>query len=361
MVYLKAVRCFFMEEEKLETLPEEEQVQEPASQEPVSEPKQPVEPEKDSIDALLSSNLVEIKKEDPNDRPYDEVIEEARKELLKSYKKSRTISNISMLVAVAILIGAFIMIVQKTAVLVAVGYSLAGATLVAMIVYYIINRNRMPKKVKDYVTLVSGALNGHAYNSQEYKELKTDPNERLGSEEFFSDRVYKDMNNVVSRNIVRGLYGDRGLMVGDVALRSGQGKTLNNLFIGKYISYKNDLHFENRYIIRLKGKEDVDLPNDIEDLAVLEENEKLVIYGPEGHKYKEDLGTKFIPSLKEINVEGALLGLSIVIWAGHSAAYLSYSDEIVALPFEKEFNKEAFEAYTATQLRLLDALKTLLK
>ena len=349
-----------MEEEKVENIPEEVQEEKPVEQ-PVEESASNPEPEKDSIDALLNSTEVEVKKEEPDGRPYNEVIEEARQGILAAYKKSRMVSNISMVIAVVLLVGAFIMIIQKKAFFVAFGYSLAGATLVAMIVFYFVNRNRLPKRIKEYITLVSSSLNSHAFNNPEFKDVKTDPNERMSSTDLISDRVYMDMNNVVSRNVVKGMYGDRSFLVADVAIRNSQGRKVDNLFVGKYLTYKNDLHFESRYIIRLKGAEDVDLPNDLEGLVVLEENEKMVIYGPDGSKYKEDLGSKFIPSLKEIEIQGALLGISIVIWAGHSAAYLSYSDDIVALPFEKEFNKEAYDGYVATQLRLLDALKTLLK
>ena len=150
-------------------------------------------------------------------------------------------------------------------------------------------------------------------------------------------------------------------MVADLGLRKMVGRKTENLFIGKYISYKNDLHFENRYIIRLKGEKEIDIPNDIDDLVVLEDNETLIIYGPEGHKYKEDLGKDFFNGLKDIKLNEELLSLSIVIWAGHSAAYLSYSDDVITLPFEKEYNKEPFDRYVSTQLNLLNALKTLLK
>ena len=65
--------------------------------------------------------------------------------------------------------------------------------------------------------------------------------------------------------------------------------------------------------------------------------------------------------LKRIKLGNELLGFTVVIWAGHSAAYLSYTDAIIALPFERPFNGEAFDNYTSQQLELLNALKTLLK
>ena len=275
-----------------EILEETEAKQEDAPVLEENKPEESAETPESSIDALLPHSVA-IEKESPDAKPYNEIVEQARVDIAKSYKKSRMISNISMLVAVALLVGAFILILQKKSLFVILGYSIAGATLVAMVVFYIMTRNRLPKKVKDYVALVNTALNQHAFNPSEFQEMKTDPTDKLELSDVAPERVFKDMNSIVSRNVVKGLYLSRSVLISDLGLRYLQGRKTENLFIGKYISYKNDLHFENRYIVRLKGEKEIDVPNDIEDLVVLEDNEKMVIYGPEGHKYKEDLGKEF--------------------------------------------------------------------
>ena len=35
--------------------------------------------------------------------------------------------------------------------------------------------------------------------------------------------------------------------------------------------------------------------------------------------------------------------INIAVWAGHSAAYLSYDDAVMAIPFDKPFDYEGFE------------------
>ena len=312
------------------------------------------------IDKLLD-NSKDVVLENSESKPYFEVIEEARQRMLKNYKRSRKISNIVMAISVGVIIAAFVFIVQKIAWMNILGFSLAGAVLVFMIVWYFVNRNKLPNQVKQYAIDVTNALNGHAFKNTEFSELKTDPADKVQLTDILSDNVYDNIANIASRNLVVGKFAGRSFKVGDVALRTGQGKNTSNVFFGKYFTYQNDLHFTGRYVIISKGSQEIDQPNAISDLEVLEQDEKFVIYGPKDSKYKENLGTKLIPQLKNIKVEGDLLNLVVCLWAGHSAAYLSYTDAIIALPFEKEFNKEPFENYISHQNQLLNALKTLLK
>ena len=317
----------------------------------------------ESIDKLIDKTTL-IEKEKPEDRPYDEVIEEERLKINDAYKKSRRLSNILMLITVAFLVGFFILIIQKNSVLNIIGYVGVGVTFVAMIVFYILNKNKLPNKIKDYVKVVTEVINRHVFNDGQYKETKSDVNDRLESQDVMPDGVYENANSITSRNVVEGLFEGRHFRMGDLALRKGVNqRRLENLFIGKYYSYPNNKHFEGRYVLMARNKENpIDAPNAINDLVVLEESEEFVIYGPkEDARYKNDLSSKFIEAIKDIKIGGDLLNLVVVIWAGHSAAYLSYSDAIIALPFEKEFKKEPFEQLTHQQLQLLNALSILLK
>ena len=341
-----------MEEELKENPQLEEEQATPQESDVVSK-------DEEAKDVLDNSYLIE--KETNESRPYDEVIEEARLEINKSYSKQRKTSNIVMFAVVAGLVGGFVLILQKNMALTITGYSLIGALVVFMVVFYFVTKNRLPNKIKDYIALVTNALNGHVFRDGAYSELRSDPTDRAELGELLAEGVYEGATNITSRNVVEGLFGGRHFNVVDVALRKGQGRQMVNLFIGKHVSYPNNLHFEGRYVILSKrvGAE-TDMPNAINDLTVLSEEEGFVVYGPQDSKITKDTNTKIVSLIKDIKVNDELLNLAVVIWAGHSAAYLSYSDAIIALPFEKPFKKEPFEQYTSQQLQLLNALKTLL-
>ena len=79
----------------------------------------------------------------------------------------------------------------------------------------------------------------------------------------------------------------------------------------------------------------------MENLTVLLEEESFVIYGPKDADVKKVFGTKFIPAIRKIELDDILLNANFVLWAGHSTAYLSYTDDIMTLPFQSEFKGDA--------------------
>ena len=346
--------CMLLEEEKevLEETPAEpEKVEEETKVEESKEEK-----------PQLPENVVEINKPSKEDKPYDEVIEEARLDFNKFFRKGRIRSYIIMgVVFVVAAASVFCITFNQIPALKIVGWSLIGAALVGMIVYYIVTRNSMPNATKKYIAVVNKELNERNFSDTKYQDVTTDTKEKLELSEPLSDNIYAALNNIASRNVINGHFAGRSFKVCDLGLYTGSGKQRASAFVGKYISLPNDLHFEGRYIINIKGATPVDLPTDIADLVVLSEEDGLTIYGKEGAKFASDLGKDFLKAIKEISVKESLLGLNIVIWGGHSSAYASYDDAVMTLPFEKPFNKTANEKYAHDLLAIMDAFALLVK
>ena len=284
----------------------------------------------------------EVQKED---KPYQVAIEDARKELFKSYSRARRISNIIMFALLAVIIGVMFMIMSNIQWLKIVGYCVAGAVVVGMVLYYVLTRNRFPNKTKEYITFVNGLVRERMFNEQ-YSDIKYNEDEKFALADFAGDGVYKDATGINSRNIIRAVYKDHHFTYGEVALLrpSTRKQQVPPLFVGKYITIPNDYQFDGRFVIVMKNpKQPFDLPNAVDDLAVLEEKEDFVVYGPEGADYHKTFKGDFFANLRKIKVEKSLYNVNIVIWAGHSAAYLSYDDAVMAVPFDKPFNYEAYE------------------
>ena len=72
---------------------------------------------------------------------------------------------------------------------------------------------------------------------------------------------------------------------------------------------------------------------------------------------ERDLGKDLIENLKSIECVGSLLNVNIVLWAGHTAVYLSYDDAIVAIPFDKAIQPES---YHQLKKNITDVLEILL-
>ena len=286
---------------------------------------------------------VEVTQED--NKPYQVKIEEARQGLFKNYSTQRRISNILMLVVLAAIVGIMFMIMNNNKVLQIVGYCLAGAIVAGMIIYYVLTRKKFPNRTKEYVTLVSNLLRERQFDD-EYTNVKYDPEEKFNLSDFAGDGVYQGANGINSRNIIRAEYKGHHITYGEVALTRPQERKqqVPPIFVGKYVSLPNDLEFSGRFVFVLKNpKQPYDLPNAIDDLVVLEEKEDFAIYGPEGSDYHKEIKGNFVGELRKIKIDDHLFNVNVVIWGGHSAAYLSYDDAIMSFPFDKPFNHEAFE------------------
>ena len=307
---------------------------------------------------LLEEEQVEEKPAEEA-KPYNELIEDARQELYKSYAKSRRISNIIMLAVVIAICGVMFMIISNNQVLKIVGYSLAGALIVGMILYYVLTRKNLPNRVKEYVPFVVRTLNDRMFSSQNFDEIKTNPEDKLAMDDLVGDGVYAEANSINSRNVVRGAYKKHHFLYAEAALMRPVAKKqqVPPLFVGRYISIPNQMKFEGRFVINLKNpKQPLDLPNAITDLVVLEEKDDFVVYGPENANYHDVIDNKVISQLKKLQIEGHLLNVNAVFWGGHTAIYLSYDDPILSVPFDKPFDKDGFEKSLDDLYICLDAI-----
>lgn len=289
--------------------------------------------------SLDTINLDEIEK---SELPFDKAVENERKNIFVTYRKARTRNNILMIVTVVIFIASMILLVNENTKSWGpiVGGVAIGVTILGLLVHYILTKNLFPNTTKKYIRffLTQSDAFVFSYKSMTNKKLYMEKRYAIG--DVLADRCYKDVIDTASRNIVEFSFKGKNVQCGELALYSQGAKkrTKNVMFVGKYLSFSNDLHFEDRYIINIKGSTETDKPNDIEDLEVLSEQNRFVIYGKKGANFVKDLGKDFVNNLKSIECHNALLNMNIVLWAGHTSVYMSYDDSIVAIPFDKEIN-----------------------
>ena len=310
-------------------------------------------------DELINENKSVEEQPAEEAKPYNEVIEDARKDLFKAYSTSRKLSNILMIVVVAAIAGIMFLIISNNQILKILGYSLAGLLVAGMIVYYILNRKKLPNKIKEYVPFVMKTINDQMFSDSAYKDLKNDPEEKLAMDDLIGDGVYLDATGINSRNVVHGTYNGHHFLYAEAALTrpSSRKQQVPPLFVGRYVSVPNQMKFDGRYILTFKNpKSPVDLPNNIDDLSLLEDKEGFSVYGPQDANYRDVIDSKIISQLKKINVEGHLLNVNAVFWGGHTAVYLSYDDPILSVPFDKEFDKAAYEQTFADFKNCINAI-----
>lgn len=288
--------------------------------------------------------------------PFDQIIENKRLELYEMYKKNKIRSNIIMLITVVLVIACFIMISQKNQVLNIIGYSIAGAVIVGMIVYYILTRKKFPDATKDYIKLVTTTLNSYNYRATEFSDVTNDVEEKVELANIIADGIYERANQISSRNVVHGKYMSHSFTAADVALYSGSGKNRQTDFVGKYITIGNDLKFNGKIVIVKKLEENsVDLPTNLEDVELVLEEGQFAIYSSPAIKDEvvSILGKNYVEMIKNLVLDTTLLNINVVVWAGNTAYYLSYSDGVISLPFEKPFDGKDIKIFEEQQRTLM--------
>ena len=310
------------------------------------------ETEQESTIEQEIDTVVLIEKPNKDTRPYSEVVEEERRIIMKQQKKSSRISMISIVLVLALSItGVFLINVVPI-----VSYVLMGVAIVALIAFSIIIKRYLRPDVHGYILRGSKAINEFCFADGRFKEVKCYTNDKLELADVANDGAYANVSRVASRNIIDGLYEDRGFKVCEAAFfQPAEKNKEKTVFLGKYLTAVNSLHFEGRFVIVSKGDEDTDIPDDLEGLVQLEVDGKFYIYGPD-EKSLSLLDKKFIKALKNINIKSHLLNLTLVIWAGKTIVYLSYDDETITLPFQKPYEADTAVQYRDNLIEVLDAL-----
>lgn len=332
------------QENNQEQLPEEPQEVEEIQEEPVAE--QPEE----------TSQAIEILKPAEDAKPYGQVVEEERAKVLSQNKLSSRLSTISIILVLAFAISGIFLLNTVPY----VSYGLMGAAIVTLIVFSIIIRRVARPDVQGYIVKASTAINEFVFTDTRFTNVKYDPSDKLQLEDVSGDGAFSDIVRVASRNVVEGFFENRSFKVCETAFFKMNGKKQIPVFIGKYLSAVNDLHFEGRIILISKGETDADIPDGLDDLTQVENEGKFFAYAPDEKTYKV-LDKKFVKAIKDIQVSKHLMNLTVIIWAGRTIVYASYDDPTITLPFYEKYQEDTAVDYRNNLIELLQAIQLLNK
>ena len=336
--------------EEKEIINEEEKEIQEVEQEPVQEePK--VEEEKKENAAIA------IEKPGDDEDSYDVVVEKERSEIIAQSKRGNLLSTISIVIVLALSVAGVITL-TKIPVL---AYCLMGAAVLVLITFSIITRRIARPDAKGYIIKASTAINKFTFADNRFSDVYYDPTDKLELGDVSSDGVYQGLVRTASRNVVEGKFEGRSFKVCECALfNPNEGRKQNAAFIGKYLTTTNDLHFEGRIVIISKGEKDADLPNDLDGLQRVVNEEKFFVYADD-EKVLKELDKNFIKELKNINVTAHLMNLTVCLWAGRSIVYASYDDATITLPFYEKYQADTAVQYRDDLIALLSALSLLRK
>ena len=304
-----------------------------------------------------TNSVIEISKPLADGKPYYEVVEEERQKVIGEQKKSSRLSTISIVLVLALSITG-IFLLQVNAI---ISYVLMGVALTTLIVFSIIIRRVARPDIQGYIVKASTAVNEFTFADNRFTNVKYDPTDKIQLEDVSSDGAFLDLVRTASRNVCEGSYNGRSFKVCEAAFfKAPQGRKQMPVFIGKYLSTTNNLHFEGRIVLVSKGETDADIPDGLGDLLQVENEGKFFAYAPSENSYKE-LDKKFIKAIKEIEVKNHLMNLTVILWAGRTIVYASYDDATITLPFYEKYQEDTAVQYRENLIQILEATQLINK
>lgn len=308
----------------------------------------------------MENEVLKEEKKEVEKTPIDKAIESQRVPLFNLYKKSKIASNFLTVFVLISAIAAMILITSQNLVLEIIGWVLVVAGASSMILYNILGRKKFEKNTRTSIAEIARLMNEGSFENENFKNVVVSDN-KLELDDVTGNGAYVDIFRVASRHVCTGEYSSTRFTFAETAfMKKGEKKQPDiSLFVGKYIDVLNKLTFKGNVIINSVGEKPIDPLNGLEGKTKLFEEDNFSIYGDPDFDYKKELGEQFINRVRKIKIQDHLLNFAISIWEGHTFVFLSYDDDVIAIPFDKPFNLEAFDCYRKQLVETFEALKYL--
>ena len=305
---------------------------------------------------------LEVTEEVKEQKTFDVLIEEKRAPLYKEFTNSRKIGNIlTFAILIIAIVGMYLVSGDSSKTQKIIGWVVLVAGMAAMVAFYFLSKKKFETHTKAYIQFVNDTLNNASFTDSRFTDIvSTDT--KVEVTDLAGNGVYTDVVKVASRNIVNGKYDGASFKFAEAAIYK---KTDNKrqpaiaAFVGKYFELENSLKFEGNFVINIFRENPFDTPNGISGKATLYTQEGITVYGDEGADFRKVLGEEFFGNLKKIKAVNHLLNLAISFYEGRTYVFMSYDDEVIAMPFDRPINPEGFNSFTEDLKKVFETLKLL--
>ena len=208
---------------------------------------------------VLETSNEEVVEETPakavsdTEKSFDVLIEEKRAPLYKTFLTSKKISNILTFLVLAISIGGMVLITGQQAWMPIVGWCLLGLGVVAMLVFYFVNKKGFDKKTREYIEFVNQTMNKATFANPSFSDIQVTDG-KIEVDGVAGNGVYTNIVRVASRNIINGKYDDISFKFAEAALfkrEEGKKQPTTAAFVGKYFEAENNSKFGGNIVINI--------------------------------------------------------------------------------------------------------------
>jgi hypothetical protein len=314
----------------------------------VAKEETPVEEEKPLEDIVPNENgalnQIEVATEEELNASVNKAREEFKLEHDKLLKYNKILGIVLFVAMMAILVVGFIFPD-------AIVYLLIGIAVYFILVFALTRwqRKKMDEGVKKYLNVYSLYTESYSYDQSTYKDVTIKFEEKLDREVVDKLDYVNNCIEIGSRNIVRfTLNGIKGY-TGDVSIKTGEKKARKTHkvgFVGKLVVLPLDIKSEGRILCYLKGCGDAE-PNKLDDvnkIDIPELSNDWNVY-VSNDSLKKVFTSKVVRALNDLSCDNLLNDVLISFNEGQLLIGLSYSDDLMVIPLEKEFNSNGFNHF----------------
>lgn len=225
--------------------------------------------------------------------------------------------------------------------LIGLWFGLIVSVLIVIWIFTRYQRKQIDEAVSEYLFSYSINNNSYLFKGEEFNNITVGYKERPDIELLKQLNISDLVCSVSSRNVVKGTMLDKPFSVCDASLKVGDKDKRTQqkaVFVGKVYSFDYSFDGEGRAFIYLKGCGDA-APTKLDDVN------KVEISGLKGDyevytsykNYKSIFNKDVVKALNRFSTDETLNDLVISIVEGRVLIGLSYSDEAMVIPMNKDY------------------------
>lgn len=305
-------------------------------------------------------NQIDVSNEDELNTFVNKARVEFKEEHDRLLKYNKVLGIVLFVAMIAILIVGFI---YPDAIV----YLLIGIAIYFVLVFALTRyqRRKMDESVKKYLNVYSLYTESYSYDPSVYKNVTIKFEEKLDKEVVDKLAYVNDCIEIGSRNIVRYSLNGTSCYTGDVSIKTGEKKVRKTHrvgFVGKLVVMPYELKSEGRILCYLKGCGDA-TPNNLEDVNKIDVHDlssSWEVYAS-NESLKQVFTSSVVKVLNAFSCDNLLNDVLISFNEGSLLIGLSYSDDLMVIPLEKDFNGAGFTHFKKDMELVADLYKALTK
>lgn len=245
-------------------------------------------------------------------------------------------------------------------------------TIVLVSVYFIMmffqtkrTRNKMNQIVEDYIVRYGLLIDSYVYgNDYMLKDIRLAYKYKIEQEEIVKNDIYKDVIKTQSRDYIKGKIIGVDFFCSDVSFKIGtslKDKNYKVPAVGKMLKFNLKLKTEGKVIIYLSNTKEGKPTNldGLEKIKINDLDEKFEVYAS-STEASSIINASLIKSLSSFEINDNLVDLVINITDKATYVLLSYSDKIMVIPYEKEYEKESLLQYNRDVSNVIGTVNSLI-